>query len=84
MKHTKGPWIIDLGVSQDGPSIHAGNTGAQLAQVFNKQNANLIAAAPEMLEALLRIEVMLLSNRDAESDFLLSLIQPAIKKARGE
>jgi len=49
----------------------------------DEANAHLIAAAPEMLEALERIEVMLASNRDPESDFLLTLIRPSIAKAKG-
>ncbi len=55
-KHTPGPWkhddIYGLIVTQDGAEIaacHAGRTGGKSETV---PNARLIAAAPELLEAL--------------------------------
>jgi hypothetical protein len=48
MKHTPGPWM------KEGPWI-TGNEGETLAQVYSEYEADarLIAAAPEMLEALI-------------------------------
>jgi hypothetical protein len=55
MKHTPGPWIFD-----DGGFIRSAR-GTAIAQMWDKQeedfnncdaNANLIAAAPELLAAL--------------------------------
>lgn len=97
-KHTPGPWTAQKerfgknGIFQEinirGPVVleESGHTFNPnfVATINNEANANLIAAAPEMLEALERAEVMLLSSKDAQSDFILTLIQPAIKKARGE
>jgi hypothetical protein len=57
MKHTPGPWrIADEGSSEDGPLIIAPDDFA-FVQVYGnnkkaKANARLIAAAPEMFEAL--------------------------------
>lgn len=66
-KHTPGPWHIDLmdsAVTDSWYTINGGNFGgiATLdipdktdypeAWAFNEANARLIAAAPEMLEAL--------------------------------
>ena len=82
MKHTQGPWK-----TEKTRLIYQESTNQGIARLVSKgtqADACLIAAAPEMLEALEKIEAMLQSNKDAESDFLLSLIQPSIKKAKGE
>lgn len=51
MKHTKGPWKIDFETSQDGPVI-SGPNDVIFAQVYSKKSdAQLIAAAPDLLEA---------------------------------
>jgi hypothetical protein len=47
-------------------------------------NARLIAAAPEMLDALEKVEVMLSAHKDSDYWFMLSLIKPAIAKAKGK
>ena len=67
MKHTKGPWKIDkvtpLTYSEDGAVFGAGNIKIKTPRVdvwyyeFSQKeeaeaNAKLIAAAPELLEAL--------------------------------
>lgn len=55
-KHTPGPWKSALAVVSNAPSIYVitnGKWGApNLAQVYDEADARLIAAAPEMLEAL--------------------------------
>lgn len=57
-KHTPGPWEIELPSGRqekDGilPSVNAtGFRGEICCGVFKKADAQLIAAAPEMLEAL--------------------------------
>jgi len=63
-KHTPGPWILDA-VDSAYAYIHGDNLidgkGGHLARVlltgndFSTANARLIAAAPELLEALQRI-----------------------------
>jgi len=89
MKHTKGPWDVVVRSTEKGISgyVGANNSTEVLATVEcpNEQgmsNAQLIAAAPEMLEALeefLRCGPNAGHNRD-----LLELIESVIKKARGE
>jgi len=84
MKHTPGPWIV----GNNKVDIHDTTVEfGPIATCMSSRNARLIASAPEMLEALERIEVML-RGRDkiptGETEFLLSLIEPSIKKARGE
>lgn len=99
-KHTPGPWTEqsqgrDLSyIHAKKDNFHVvlvasvetcGTVDVEFISEAEKQaNARLIAACPELLEALEKIEVMLQSNKDAESDFLLTLIQPAIKKAKGD
>lgn len=55
-KHTPGPWeIVDNMRDPDGFAIYAPNEDYQLDRIgrcFNKFNAHLIAAAPDLLEAL--------------------------------
>lgn len=89
-KHTPGPWYVGetrciYSKLQTVDGTYVEPLIAQCTKLTTSADANaaLIAAAPEMLEALERIEVMLQSNKDAESDFLLTLIQPAISKAKG-
>ena len=96
-QHTQGPWI------NDGLEIFSESGGfenysvATISDRFlsTKQdeifaNANLIAAAPELLEALLACECELSqnhglawSNRNAFLD-AVNAARAAIKKARGE
>lgn len=90
-KYTPGPWKHDdtwgLIVSDDGAEIaacHAGRTGDKSETLAN---AALIAAAPEMLEALHEAERLLseVSTRTGMSFFSVgSLIRAAIEKAEGK
>lgn len=63
MKHTKGPWDIDWSTHCDGALIGQEN-GPGFVVVFKdrpneKANAQLIAAAPEMLQNLKRARTAL-------------------------
>ena len=49
-KHTPGPWRFD-GPTLKGPSYNIGGVNSH-GTVEGKANAHLIAAAPELLEAL--------------------------------
>jgi len=55
-EQTAGPWKATLAVQDNGPNYWAVTTGQwgepTIARVYNKENANLIAALPELLEAL--------------------------------
>src|SRR6267154_3631398 len=89
MKHTNSPWSIDHEVSEDGPVI-AGPDGYVFAQLYANEgegcplaNARLIAAAPEMLEALKRAEFYFDQNGGHEAYTWLHEIKSAIAKAQG-
>ena len=78
--HTKGPWKVH---NIDGSFIVAsGNPDESdyegVCQTYNEANARLIAAAPELLEAL---EFALGTCNDSETR---QVITEAIRKAKGE
>lgn len=52
IKHTRGPWLLTFG--EHDAAIHAGATIAMVDDTMGgwKANARLIAAAPDMLAAL--------------------------------
>lgn len=83
-KHTPGPWKYDdtygLIMAKD-VEIAACHSGI-------KANANLIAAAPEMLKALLiakkYIDYAIEFGDTSKNTADIHLIDEAIKKARGE
>ena len=101
-RHTPGPWVVESLV--DGYDIHAPQAGCFIATtsdpemvwgaVTRKDDARLVAAAPELLEALEyyaekvadlnRYGVMIeTSLRELELD-LGSKAEAAIAKAKGE
>ncbi len=49
--HTPGPWIID-GVEIRAAASHESESICEMSPCFSHADANLIAAAPELLEAL--------------------------------
>ncbi|WPD00346.1 hypothetical protein [Proteus terrae] len=53
-KHTPAPW--DLNKRQDGFNIVDGDNSGFVAHVPKQDNANLIAAAPELLQALIEMQ----------------------------
>lgn len=83
-KHSPGPWL-SLNNFAEGPFfIHKKlETGDAIAEVKIEANARLIAAAPEMLEAL---ESVLNNNKvmNALKVETRRLIMDAVAKARGE
>lgn len=105
-KHTPGPWSV-LYSSNKYPSIHAGETKTPIAVLYEyvsetdrdlldnaEANARLIAAAPELLEALENIAASLrtlkkavgLESHVAEMlgmDDHLTVINHVIAKATG-
>lgn len=65
MKHTPGPWEIDTTLHEEDPitiieTIH-GRTIAEVIEWGESNNARLIAAAPELLEALKTAHDMLVA-----------------------
>lgn len=92
MKHTLGPWYIEAShpktpdtyrVRSDISKYKDTSTEESICITGNKANARLIAAAPEMLEALelLRDSTAVLNHLDRDS---IDLINNVIAKARGE
>lgn len=88
-KHTTGPWRVgDNGATVFGPktseTLRTIATLTKVPMVLNetKANARLIAAAPEMLEAL--EEFLLCGPNAGHNQDLLEQVKNTIKKARGE
>lgn len=82
-KHTPAPWYIDetfgliMWQDKEVAAIHAGRNGDAAA------NAQLIAAAPELLEALYVAEAELEQSIAAGSEIVLRCVRDAIAKATG-
>lgn len=82
-KHTKGPWIINANRIKGGdyPDGIAHVMDADAGEIRNA-NARLIAAAPELLEALkIAIRVGVAQKCSSEQ---IDLIEKAIAKAEGD
>ena len=82
VKHTPGPWDYDMGDF----SIYALNDGMPIAAIDNQQHGNeadaqLIAAAPELLAALKAILTAELFSADARA--ALQAGRDAVAKAEG-
>ena len=86
-KFTPGPWHVNY---SDFSQVKAANGAIvaacnRLSHLVNLQaNANLIAAAPELYEALRSIINDLPSNRDWLDPTIERVAKDALKKARGE
>ena len=89
-RHTSGPWIVESLV--DGYDIHAPESGCFVATtsdpemvwgaVTRKVDAHLIAAAPELLEAL---EALVMDeSKEYIPTRLWDAARAAIAKAKGE
>jgi len=89
MKHTKGEWKIDKGISYY--FVKSGENRIAMidslegsALIEYKANAKLIAAAPELLEALKTIKGAFYSDGESykeQVDDLKAIANEAIKKA---
>jgi hypothetical protein len=87
-KHTPGPWLIHKFNRSNKPEsvrqeIATVNDGTPICSLTgNEANANLIAAAPELLVAL-KIAHAALTDGDHRSDGDIRLARRAIAKAEG-
>jgi hypothetical protein len=82
-KHTPGPWVAETYDGFNDVRIESNNGPIAIVGTGKGEaNAALIAAAPEMLEAL---EELYLTFRDeiAESSELEKMLQNIITKAKG-
>jgi hypothetical protein len=69
-KHTPGPWVLNSGVSSNVVLIDSNPTNGAVGEIVdcrNRADALLIAAAPDLLEAL------------KNADKLISQLMPGIK-----
>ena len=97
MTHTPGPWFVSMKPDWDedsgmGPAVYDCDGGVfavvddepeTIARPFYEADAHLIAAAPEMLEALERL-VEECGPQTIEPDLALEFARAVIRKARGE
>ena len=96
MSHSPGPWIVSLGVG--GHTVRS-KTGAEIVWVTTVTssdpgscitrsdalaNAQLIAMAPELLDALEELVDIVDGDRDQIDSFTTQPARLAIKKAKGE
>ncbi len=101
LKHTPGPWQRANRESISTAYLYGPNSKRFIATVYNspcdpdeqEANAHLIAAAPEMLEALETLEMKLdclsgdIFRTKADKDFVIGLrmiTKEAINKAQGK
>ena len=97
MTHTPGPWFVSMKPDWDedgwmGVGVYDCDGGVYavvddepetIARPFCEADARLIAAAPEMLEALERL-VEAAGPQMVEPDLALEFARTVIRKARGE
>jgi len=86
-KFTKGPWSIEYDERERyGTVIVSNSTVADICyRVTSEANARLIAAAPELLEALIEAREQLQGYASAAGEYYNSpMINAAIAKATGE
>ena len=89
-KHTSGPWLVgpQQSITSRGWSI-ADKNGDRLAFVLGEYslelqaNARLIAAAPDLLAALMLAKDMMITN-DLSLPRTFEVIDEALAKVRGE
>ena len=97
-KHTPGPWKLKLGKGIQYTYLVADKKGQDIAnwahypnatKAQTKANARLIAAAPDLLEALMGLladitEYQTLNNLGGEDNHWQAIARAAIVKATGE
>ena len=82
MKHTPGPWTYD---KASGAVIY--NENVMIGRVFQDKNGPLIAAAPEILEALQLVQPFCILRGSANVDEeqwrnVMDAVERAIAKAK--
>ncbi len=85
-KHTPGPWQV----VKNGHETYIGDINQNAIQLMNEANANIMASAPELLEALKIAEKRIIdltemnyASKEASSE-TLGIIKQAIAKAEGK
>ena len=86
MKHTSGPWKVDsneldsLFISDSNDFVIA----SLCVHESMRENANLIAAAPELLEMLIKLVATMPNEMSLNGEMLRVRARKAIAKATGE
>ena len=85
MRHTSGPWESKQWSFCDNFTIYANNDGEHIAYVDEKANADLISAAPDMLEALQGLSSIDFGAKGwgKKAETFAILARKAIAKAKG-
>lgn len=86
-KFTPGPWYNATKKDSFQGLIYSEVTGENIAITYNPNNAALVAAAPDLLEACILAQELicgLLYHIDAENKIVLPALDAAIIKAQGE
>lgn len=86
MNHTPGPWYEGSSGNHQGIIIHEA-TGATVAVSYDKKDTAIIAAAPELLDALELAEATIerVNPRvHGSCGGTIEVIRAAIRKAKGE
>ena len=93
MKHTPGPWYLNLPSNQMGDYLINDIDRSSVAQIYrnglndgsDEANARLIAAAPELLAACQAfVEAWQKSSQLEKTDIALRMAEKAIAHATGE
>jgi hypothetical protein len=82
-KHTAGPWYTKTKERDAQGLIYSESTGANIAVSYDPRNANLIAAAPDMLAAL-ELIADVWDQHGIETDQHETEVRAAIAKAKGK
>jgi hypothetical protein len=80
-KHTPGPWTVKPSILETYDFVEIGENQID---VFTEGNARLIAAAPEMLEALEHVYRELIDAGESADAVHFRVVGAAIRKAKGE
>lgn len=84
MKHTPGPWTTTP-CSSGGLVVNRGDSFTNSFQIYPEADARLIAAAPELLEALKAfVKAWDKSHQLEKTDVAFRMARAAIRKAEGE
>jgi len=88
-KHTPGPWVLDAGISSNVVLIDSKATNGAVGEIVdcrNRADAVLIAAAPDLYDALenVREQLLQLPKSLGYDITAITVIDAALAKARGE
>lgn len=85
-QHTPGPWVYHAKTSTVQPYPGSGTICALSLRGEREANARLIAAAPELLAALEKVDAYLAPEGDEDDAWhdIRVVIQEAIARAKGE